>query len=127
MQVKVTMFKDGACLRPYDDDAEELLARMSTTEIVEVDIRQLRNPMHHRLFWDMVNKAYPNTTDFPTRESFVQYLKLMAGHADLYTLTDGIVVRKPRSIAYDEMDETEFSLFHDRVRDYITNEMGIEL
>jgi len=108
---------------------EDVLRGTRRGEILEVEIRRVRNPQHHRLFFALMSLVWEQIDDqerFPTIEDLVTEIKILTGH---YTRRDMVVEGKrypvltPKSISFAALDQTEFSAFFDRVCDWVVTDI----
>lgn len=108
----------------YDADYN-LKKRLKIGQTYVADVKVLTNAQFFRKYWALLNAAWsllPEKTanGFRTLEGFRAYVIVAAGFYDLYfnpRLREFVEV--PKSIAYDRMDETEFSNLYDRSKDVI--------
>lgn len=123
MKIKVVVTPHG--LVPlYDEDYEEK-KRLKLGECYEGDFRLIRNPKFHKKAFGMLNTAWmllPEKTQngFRSVEGFRAYVTVAAGFYDLYfnpRLQEFVEV--PKSWAFDAMDEVEFTLMYDRIKDVV--------
>lgn len=119
MSAPVFMRRQMGALRPIDAASEAALASVLHNEIVQVEIKRLRNLAHHRKWWKLVQVVFPHQSTYPTIEQFHGALKCALGHADSVTLADGRVMLMPRSIAFAKMDQAAFEQFYERAIDLI--------
>lgn len=102
-------------LAPADVAGEEALRKVKLGDFVTVEVKKPRNGKHHRLYWALVGVVHHNQDRYETTEQLHSALKIAAGHYDLLTMPSGQEYKIPRSIAFDKMDQVEFSQFYDRV------------
>lgn len=108
----------------YDADYN-LKKRLKVGQTYVADVKVLTNAQFFRKYWALLNAAWsllPEKTanGFRTLEGFRAYVIVSAGFYDLYfnpRLREFVEV--PKSIAYDRMDEVEFSNLYDRSKDVI--------
>lgn len=111
--------KDLGHLSPVDPAGEEALRKLKFGDVVTVEIKKPRNGNHHRLYWALLGVVFDNQEQYETVEQLHSALKIAAGIYDPLTMPNGTVYKIPGSIAFDKMDQTEFSAFYDRVCDLI--------
>lgn len=111
--------KDLGHLTPVDHAGEEALRQLKFGDVVTVEVKKPRNSKHHRLYWALIGIVHHNQDRYETTEQLHSALKIAAGHYDLLTMPSGQEYKIPRSIAFDKMDQVEFSQFYDRVCDLI--------
>lgn len=117
-------------LRPVDEAGEEALRKIGQDDVVRVEVRKLRNPSHHRLFWVLMSLVWQQMDhdEYPTVEDLVARVKIATGHRKRIELGNGMIAFVPQSIAFSNMDQTEFSEFYERVCDLVAAKLlpGIE-
>lgn len=111
--------KDLGHLTPVDTAGEEALRKLKFGDVVTVEVKKPRNGKHHRLYWALVGIVHHNQDRYETTEQLHSAIKIAAGHYELLTMPNGNEYKIPRSIAFDKMDQTEFSAFYDRVCDLV--------
>jgi hypothetical protein len=111
-------------LFPVDDDGVDLMKGIRGGREVTADIRQPRNPGHHRLYWAIIKfirMHSPVLAGFPQERIHIA-LKFAAGHTEtMVDIATGKVVHVVKSIMWDEMDQTEFTRFFDDAMQIVTN------
>lgn len=112
----------GDALVPVDEEDREVVSRLREGEPLRVDIKARRNVRQHRLYWALVRLLQKNTDLWGSEEAASDSLKLAAGHVDqvMNPLT-GEIQLKPRSIAFEKMEQAQFNRFFNRVL-YIVSE-----
>ncbi len=113
--------KHLGALRPVDEAGEDAMRKIGQGEILTVEVKQPRNIKHHRMFWALMSLVWQNLDNdrYPTVEDFVDAVKITVGHRKRIELPTGAVGFIPQSIAFNKMDQTEFSAFYERVCDAI--------
>lgn len=108
-----------------DDDAEKA-RKIKVGQVVEVNVKVLRNYAFLKKFWALINVAWSFLTDSQQEffhgsiDGFRCTLEVAAGYYDeFYDATRKSWVQKPKSIAFDKMDEAEFSKLYEAVVDVI--------
>lgn len=109
-------------LFPATDEDMEKLLRVKKGEVAEVNVKVLRNYALLRKFWALVNVAWSFLTEAQQKffhdsvDGFRCTLEVAAGYYDeFYDLTRKTWIQKPKSIAFDKMDEAEFSKLYEAV------------
>lgn len=124
--MKLTLYNTPSGLKPcYDADYEEK-RRLQIGEYYIADIKRVRNPRLHRLFFALINCSW-EYLDEGQRAGFRenvdlwrQYLTVAAGWSEVfYSPKTNSFVEYPKSIAWDKMDDTEFQSFYERVKDIV--------
>lgn len=123
--MKIRLLNTARGLMPcYDDDFDEKKKLKIGAEYM-AEIKLVRNPMFHRKFFALINCAWEylperQTKGFRSKENFRNYLTVAAGFNDVFfspKLREWVEI--PKSIAFDKMDEAEFSELYERVKDVL--------
>ena len=113
----------------YDEDYDEK-KRLKVGETYEAEIRLKRNVRLHNKFFSLLNIAWeylPGETQdgFRSKDGFRQYVTVAAGYYDTYfnpRLNEFVEV--PKSIAFDNMDNAEFTQLYESVKAVIWRMIG---
>lgn len=118
----LVLARRGGALVPVDDDDREIISRLREGEPLRAEIKARRNVRQHRLYWALVRLLQQNTDLWGSEEAASDSLKLAAGHVEqvMNPLT-GEIQLKPRSIAFEKMEQAHFDRFFNRVL-YIVSE-----
>ena len=111
-------------LRPFDAVAETELQKLKIGDVVRVEVKKLRNPKHHALYFALVSKVWDNVDHriYPSRDNLHEALKFAAGIREtVVNPITGEVMEKVGSIAFNDMDQTKFAEFYERVCDIVAN------
>lgn len=134
--VKLPALIGGATQRGLFPDAPfaDALAKVGDGEFVTVEVKHVRNPKRLRFYWALMNVVWGNLENelHPKVEDFSDAIKVMAGHRERFWIPPGVVLEdgqvvgpsgiwgyRPKSIAFDNLEEAEFAKFIDRVVDLI--------
>ncbi len=104
----------------YDVDYEEK-RKLKIGETYNAEIKKQRNPEFHRKFFALINCTWDVLPDagkefFKTTEGLRKYLTVTAGHFDLvYSNRLKEFVEIPKSISFENMDNTEFQDLYNNV------------
>lgn len=109
----------------YDDDYEEK-HRLKVGKTYEVDVKEARNIRFHRLFFALINCSWEFLGEFRQeffhndKKSFRKTVTIAAGYTEpYYDPIRNEWLEQAKSIAFDKMDEIEFSQLYDKVKDVI--------
>ena len=112
----------------YDDDFDEK-RKLKLGQVYEAEIKVKRNyqflKKYHALIacaWEYLPES--QTQGFKTKEIFHKWVEIQAGFCEILQFKDGSVMRLPKSIAFDSIDEAEFMDVYDAVRDEIFKLIG---
>jgi hypothetical protein len=83
-----------------------------------------RNGKHHRLLWALIDLVWANLPEqyaeaFPSKKVLLDEIKFQTGHVETHRTLGGKTVYKPKSIAYDSMDQAAFGVFFDEAMDVV--------
>lgn len=117
MKVQITKLAGGV-LAPLDDKQAEVLQKLKTGEQYEIEIKQQRNPQFHRKVFAFFNFCFQHWSAEHTEwqfqdeaaqfDTFRKNLTVVAGYfTKTYTLDGGVRI-EPKSLAYANMDQSEF-------------------
>lgn len=117
-------------LMPADYQAQDVLRKVKVGKDCWCEVRVARNPHFHRLYFALIKLTFDNQERYDNAEQFRKAVQMEAGHVDELVGLDGTIYQIPRSIAWDQLDETEFGeLFPQvmRVCAKILGEMDVDI
>lgn len=91
-------------------------------EMLSFSYKVPRSPKFHRLHFVMLDAFYQQQEQFGDGEQFRKWLEVGAGHCDFVPGPNGRMVALPRSIAYDALDDIEFSDVHEGIKRFLRTE-----
>ncbi len=116
----------GGGLFPDDEDTAAVLEKLPKDGGVLVEFKKPRNPYFLRKYFKLIRTAWQFLNERQTAEcggsaeTFRRFVQMQAGYCDLVTDPEsGKTLKLPKSVAFANMDETEFSELYDRVAAYI--------
>lgn len=113
--IDIWLIKDDiGHFHPLNDIDREKAAKIPTMEENCFTIKRIRNPKFHRKYFKLLQLVFENQDKYSDFEHFRQIMQMKAGYFDC-VVTDKGEVYLPRSIAYDAMDETQFSELYEKV------------
>lgn len=110
------------CLEGYDDASAETINTLPPNRPLLASIRQPRNLAHHRKFFALVNLIFDNQSQFASKDELIACLKVYVGHCQVYE-RKGELIKVPKSIAFDQMDQVDFDDFYRRVLDVVARDL----
>lgn len=127
--MKLSLLNTPHGLVPIDDDAFEAKQKLKIGQVYGADIKLDRNYKFHKKYFSLIRIAWEylyegEAKEFRTKEIFRKWCEIEAGHCDVIKLEDGSFLRLPKSIAFDQMGEDEFSELYERVKDVIWAKIG---
>lgn len=94
---------------PADEPSAELWKKFKQGEVYRADVVKPRSYQHHKLCFALLHLTYANQERYDNFEQFRKAIAIAAGHTDELVTLDGEIIRLPRSINYDTLDEIEFT------------------
>lgn len=96
-------------LHPANEEDEEYLKRFKIGNVFKAVITMKRNGKHHRLGMALLQEVFRNQDRYDTFDAFMNEVKILTGYVDTHISLDGTISFRTKSIAFDSMDELEFS------------------
>lgn len=124
---------NGECaLIPCDDAAEAWLRRRKVGDAVAVEPIQVRNAERSALYWVLCSLVADNHAELKTRENVSDAIKLLSGYVELCSFNVGgsrYILRKPKSIAFASMSESQFEIFFESALQVIGSDLlpGVDI
>lgn len=109
-------------LRAANAVAEGLLAKMKDGTILRAKPSMPRNVKHSNKYWAMIGLIGENLQQPIPKDVLSDYIKKGIGAVDIYWV-GGKMVEYPKSIAFDAMDQNDFSEFYERCLDFIVADL----
>ena len=119
---KIVLRKHLGSLRPADEQSEDWLRKITNGEYIMVEARKPRNIQHHRKLFALLNLVCENIDQPMTTEMLLGIIKLRTGYCDVMQTAKGEVAL-PKSIAFESMDQMQFSKFYDAAVRFIIEEI----
>jgi hypothetical protein len=92
-----------------DEQAKEALRRWKIGETLKCKVSKPRSYKNHKRFFALLQITFENQERYTSFEHFRKAVQIAAGHVDEIISIEGEVLFIPKSIAYDALDEMEFS------------------
>lgn len=109
---------DGS-VRPLHEEDAEFLKVFKPGDPFKVKTGKARNPQHHRLGMGMLRFVFNNQERYDTFEDFLVEIKLRTGHYREHITCRGFVTYVPKSVAFENMDESEFKIWRQKTIDVV--------
>lgn len=93
-----------------DDEAQELVKRYKLGELYRADIVKPRSGPAHRLCFALLSLTFANQDVYTDARKFRRALAWDVDHVDEVMLPSGELVKFPRSLSYDDVDQVEFQV-----------------
>jgi len=125
MEVLVVKTINGL-LKPAFDEDKEKFSQFPKDGYFEIKYTKRRNIRFHRKFFALLKIAYENQSDYRLMEDLRRDLIITSGHyEELVNAITGEVYKIAKSISFNSMDETEFSLIYEDVKNVIIRWLGV--
>lgn len=98
-----------AGLVPADEAAKQAVKRWKIGETLKCSVRKPRCYTNHKKYFALLSLTFENQDKYTSFEHFRKAVQIAAGHVDELITLDGEITLMPKSIAYDALDEMEFS------------------
>jgi len=106
-------------LAPSLPEDVEKLSKWSFGEILRAKVNKPRNARFHRKFFALLNVCFENQDKYDVFEDLRMEIQLKCGFYKEHVTTKGQIIYTPKSIAFANMDEIEFSTLYDKAIDII--------
>lgn len=124
--MKLQVLNTPVGLKPlYDEDFDEK-KKLKIGEVYEVTIKQPRNLPFHRKYFSLINLAWEYQNERVVEhfhhniELFRKTVEMAAGWCEIiYSIQRKEWIETPKSIAFDKMDNAEFTELYERVKDVL--------
>ena len=128
--MKLLVINTPRGLVPLEDDDYEVKKKLKIGETYSVEVKIARNVDFHRKYFSLISYAWEfldekEADTFKTKENFRKYLEISAGHCDVIfhpRLQEFVEI--PKSISFAKMDNGEFTILYERVKDVIFSIFG---
>lgn len=120
------MVSKGRHIVPASDEDRAKLRAFKPGDALLVKMGKPRNADHHRKFMALVAfvaEHHPTFRRYRTSKPLLHFLKMETGHYDEYVREDGEIIRIPKSIAFDEMDEADFIVWSEQARRILLDDL----
>lgn len=94
---------------PADEPSLDLWRKYNLGEVYRADVVKPRSYKHHKLIMALLNLTYANQDMYDNFEMFRKAVAVAAGHVEELITVDAEVIKLPKSINYDTLDEIEFT------------------
>jgi hypothetical protein len=114
-------------LKPAFDEDKEKFSQFPKDGYFEIKYTKKRNVRFHRKFFALLKIAYENQSDYRLMEDLRRDLIITSGHYDeVVNFMTGEVYKIAKSISFSNMEETEFNLIYNDVKEVIIKWLGID-
>lgn len=107
MDIYLTKTLNG--LVSSDEEGKQAMKRWKVGETLKCTVKKPRCYRNHKRYFALLNLTFENQDRYTSFEHFRKAVQIAAGHVDELVTLDGELVLIPKSIAYDSLDEMEFT------------------
>lgn len=137
--MRVFVYKSDGKLSGATSEDKDKIAKMPVGEPFEIEYKQRRNPKFNAKYWALIRLFLDNIPEsfqkdlqnhqfqIRNKDDAHFYMKLKTGYIEKkFVDKKGNVAWVPKSIAFDKMDEMEFSEFYSKAVDVVCGIIGVE-
>lgn len=124
--MEISLVKTPLGLKPCDDVDLKKVNKIPNGEIVVLEYKQPRNYIFHKKLFALLDLMYENEDLTLTKDEYRNEVLIAAGQFNSYLGFNGEVVRKPYSLKFAKMDETEFQDVYNLVLEVAGHRLGLE-
>jgi len=120
------VMRDGV-LHPVTRYDAEILETYTTNQLFDIQAVSERSPQHHKLYWSILNNVVKSTKKWPKPEYLHDDLKMLCGYyRTVINQANGGVYYVADSIAFDKMDQSEFSEYFENAMEKLATAIGYD-
>lgn len=113
--MKINLIKKLGVLKPLDPIDVDYFYKLKEDTVYSCEIKKLRNPRFHRMFFAMINICFDNQEIFKDIEYFRKEMLKASGYYNSYVNHKGITQYEAKSISFGSMDQDEFKTVYESV------------
>jgi hypothetical protein len=120
----------GHIIKPADQQTAEWIEGLNPGQGIYCELKKERDIGFHRKFFKMLNIAYENSDTDMSFESFRKSLIISAGYFEpeiLFIEGEQVMIKKPKSISFANMDQSEFEEVYNACLDALIKWFGVDL
>lgn len=127
--MQINLLCTTAGLVPIDEESYDEKRKLKIGQVYQAEIKVKRNYQFLKKYFALINCAWEYLPEkqvdgFKTKEIFRKWCEIQSGYCEILQFKNGDVMRLPKSIAYDTIDEAKFSEVYDGVREVIFGLIG---
>jgi hypothetical protein len=123
--MKIALIRTLSGLKPAYDSDNESLKKIKLNQIYEFEFKQPRNYKHHRKFFALINLAFQNQDVYSNIDDLREDLTVSSGYYRMIQDRQGNEIKKPLSISFASMDQSEFNELYSKVCRVIIEWLGV--
>lgn len=124
--MKFNLVCTGEGFVPCTDEDYEKKKTLKRGAVYEVTIKEFRNYQFHKKYFSLINLSWEYLTEeqreffHNSADAFRKCVEVAAGHYEpVYNVKKREWTEVPKSIAFDKMNESDFSNLYERVKDVL--------
>lgn len=94
---------------PADEESRSLGQKFKRDQVYRAEVVKPRSYRHHKLCFALLNLTFSNQDQYDNFENFRKAVAMASGHCEEFHTLDGEVLKVPKSLSYDALDEIEFT------------------
>lgn len=126
MGKKVCLYKRGGAIFAVDEEGKDAIRAIPNDSFFMAELFLKRNPGNHRRFFAFLQTVFDMQDHFPTIEHLRYWLIMKAGWYETIQAPNGTIIFKPKSIAWDRMEEIEFRKAFSHCIDVVCREFALD-
>lgn len=95
------------------------VAELEVGETLKFSYKLPRSPRHHKFFFWRLNELFSRQESFKDEDELLVFLKVGAGFVDFLPGPDGGLVAVPKSIAWENLEEHDFTEVKRKMWDFL--------
>ena len=127
MKVNVIIRPDRL-MEPSLESDHKKLSRFRSGDCLTFEMKKIRDGLNHRRYFEMITIAFDNQEEYKDERVFRKALEMEAGYFEevkLFFRGEIIIRRWPKSIAYENLPEDEFTELRSKVGDVICKRLKL--
>ena len=109
----------NGCFAPASVDDADIAKKFKAGEVYPAKIWKKRNVLFHRKFFALMNYVLENQEKYENLEDLITEVKLRAGWYVEHVTLKGKMVYIPKSISFENMDDTDFEKLFSKAIDIV--------
>jgi hypothetical protein len=123
-KMKILMIRNKFGFYPAGDTDRRIYEKVSDGQVVMADFKKSRNLKHHRKFFAIL-KILCDNSEYKSIDDALTVVMFSIGHAEKIKTLTGQVIYCRKSIAFENMDQTEFEVLYNSACKVIADHLGI--
>ena len=124
--MEILLVKTAFGLKPIDDENIRRLKGIEEGEIVKAEYTKKRNIKFHKKYFALIKMMWENDSLDLTIERYRKEIEMAAGYFESYIGIEGKIVKEPRSISFNKMQEDEFEVLFQDILQIACMRLGVD-